>query len=426
MIIYFKVANYKSIKDPITLDFSATSISEHSESNLIRLNKSILVKSILLYGHNASGKSKLLDALVYFKWLINNSATEKQSNEKIDVSPFAFSTSTEKKASFFEICFFLGTVQYRYGFEANREVVKREWLIEVRTTTEYPLFLRINQELDIDIKRFENADGLEKRMRKNALFLSVASQWNVPKAEKINEWFANIITVHGLDDKYYRDFTLDLLKNKQYSKLVTAFIKKADLGINDIDVLDVPIKVDDIVQRAPEELREFFKKQFVETSQKAVFALHNKYNAKKDIVDSVPLLLDHEESEGTRKYFNLIGVLIISLLENRVVIIDEFDARLHTLLTKAILKLFNSSIIDSQAQLIAASHDTALLDREILRRDQIYFIEKDKFGASSAVSLVEYKSRKETPYDKNYLEGKYGATPFIDDLEKLFNDGKKK
>ena len=139
---------------------------------------------------------------------------------------------------------------------------------------------------------------------------------------------------------------------------------------------------------------------------------------------SVPLLLNKSESEGTKKYFNIIGLLITALLENRVVVIDEFDARLHTLLTKAILKLFNSSVIKSTAQLIVASHDTALLDREILRRDQIYFIEKNVYGASSAVSLVEYKPRKDSPYDKNYLEGKYGAIPFIEDLEKLIVNGK--
>jgi len=133
----------------------------------------------------------------------------------------------------------------------------------------------------------------------------------------------------------------------------------------------------------------------------------------------VPLLPDKSESEGTKKYFNIIGLLVTALLESRVVIIEEFDARLHTLLTKAILKLFNSTILKSNAQLIVASHDTALLDSEIHRRDQIYFIEKNIYEASSAVSLVEYKPRKDSPYNKNYLEGKYGAIPFIQDIEKL-------
>lgn len=103
-------------------------------------------------------------------------------------------------------------------------------------------------------------------------------------------------------------------------------------------------------------------------------------------------------------------------------VIDEFDARLHTLLTKSILKLFHSSQTKSKAQLLVASHDTALLDRNLLRRDQIYFVEKDKYGATETTALVEYKPRKESPYDRNYLDGKYGAIPFIDALESLMVD----
>lgn len=424
MIIYFKVANYKSIKEAVTLNFNAASISEHTDSNVIYHEKQSLLKSIVLYGHNASGKSKLLDALVYFKWFINNSATEKQSSEKIDVEPFELNEANTKRPCYFEMSFIIGKLKYRYGFEANEEFIHKEWLLESKATKEYPVFLRINQKIEIDYKRFGNSEDLEKRTRKNALFLSVASQWNVSKAQKIDEWIGSIFTVHGIEDKEYREFTIELLKDKKYSKLINSFIKKADLGINGIDVVDIPIKVDDIIKRVPDELKSFFKKDFKERSAKAVFAIHNKYNDDNEIVGKVPLLLDKSESEGTKKYFNIIGLLVTALLESRVVVIDEFDARLHTLLTKAILKLFNSSIIKSNAQLIVVSHDTALLDREILRRDQIYFIEKNIYGASSAVSLVEYKPRKDSPYDKNYLEGKYGAIPFIEDLEKLIVNGK--
>lgn len=424
MIIYFKVANYKSIKEAVTLNFNATSISEHTDSNVISHEKLSLIKSILLYGHNASGKSKLLDALVYFKWFINNSATEKQSSEQIDVEPFELNEANAKRPSFFEMSFVIGKLKYRYGFEADKESISKEWLLESKATKEYPVFLRINQKIEVDYKRFGNSEDLEKRTRKNALFLSVASQWNVSKAQKIDEWIESIFTVHGMEDNEYRKFTIDLLKDKKYAKLINSFIKKADLGINSIDVVDIPIKVEDIIKRVPDELKDFFKKGFKERSEKTVFAIHNKYNDNNEVVGNVPLLLDKSESEGTKKYFNIIGLLITALLENRVVVIDEFDARLHTLLTKAILKLFNSSIIKSNAQLIVASHDTALLDREILRRDQIYFIEKNIYGASSAVSLVEYKPRKDSPYDKNYLEGKYGAIPFIEDLEKLIVNGK--
>lgn len=422
MIVYFKVGNYKSINEEVTLNFNTSSISEHLESNVIENDKRPLLKSILLYGHNASGKSKILEALVFFKWFINNSAIEKQSTEEIDVEPFKFSESSSKKPSFFEICFILGKQKFRYGFETDMNNIHKEWLLESKINKEYPVFLRIGQEIKVDLKRFENAENLEKRTRKNALFLSVASQWNVQKAQKINNWIESIFTVHGLADENYRSFTIDLLKNKKYTTIINNFIQKADLGINSIDIFEVPIQIEEIIKKIPEELKGIYRDKFADRSETAVYTNHNKYNDKNEIIGNVPLLLDKSESEGTRKYFNLIGLLITALLEGRLVVIDEFDARLHTLLSKAIIRLFNSSKIKSKAQLLVASHDTALLDRDLLRRDQIYFIEKNNYGATKAVSLVEYKPRKDTPFDKNYLEGKYGGIPFVDDLESLISN----
>lgn len=425
MIVYFKVGNYKSINEPITLNFNASSISEHSESNLIENENTILLKSMLLYGHNASGKSKILDAIDYFKWFINNSATEKQSAEGIDVEPFRLLESSAKKPSFFEMCFIIGKTRFRYGFEADNKKVYKEWLLETKIKKESPVFLRINQDINVDYKRFENSDNLEKRTRKNALFLSVASQWNVKKAELIDQWFDSIFNIHGMDDRDYRDITIGLLNNEKYSNMIRKFIQKADLGINKIDIIDVPFTFDEIKDSIPEDMRDRIRANFEKKKPTALISGHNKYNDNNEVIGIEHFVFDKSESEGTMKYFNLIGLLITAILENRVVIIDEFDARLHSLLSKAIIKLFNSSKIKTKAQLLIATHDTALIDRDLLRRDQIYFIEKDFRGASKATSLVEFKPRKESPYDKNYLDGKYGGIPFINDLESLFSDGEK-
>jgi uncharacterized protein len=417
MLIYFKVGNYKSIKDPIVLNFNAAAISEHADSNVTEDKSLPLLKSLLLYGPNASGKSKILDAFAFLKWLINNSATDKQGNEQIDVESFELSEETENMPCFFEVSFLLDEYKYRYGFEVNKEKIHKEWLLEAKVTKEYPVFLRIGEKFEIDSKRFNNAEGLEKRTRKNALFLSVASQWNVKKAEKINEWFSRIFTIHGMSDDLYQNVTLDLLKDKAHADEVKAFIQKADLGIQAIELTKVPL------YRASPDLPRELRNTVITDEWPAVFTFHQKFNKEGEVIGNVRFLLDDQESEGTRKYFNLIGVFIKAIAEDRIVIIDEFDARLHTLLTKSILKLFNSSKTKSKAQLLAASHDTALLDRDLLRRDQIYFVEKNKYGASEVTSLVEYKPRKESPYDKNYLDGKYGAIPFIDGLESLMAHG---
>jgi AAA15 family ATPase/GTPase len=417
MLIYFKIGNYKSIKEPILLNFNAAALSEHIDSNVVEDAGIPLLKSILLYGPNASGKSKILDAFVYFKWLVNNSATEKQGNEQIDVESFALNEATENMPCFFEVSFVLGEQKYRYGFEVDKERIHKEWLLESKVTKEYPVFLRIGEEFEIESKRFPNADGLEKRTRKNALFLSVASQWNVKKAEQINEWFSRIFTIHGMSDELYKNVTIDLLKDKIYADVVKGFIRQADLGIQAIELTKLA------VYRASENLPREYRNTLISDEWPAVSTFHQKFNEKGEVIGSTQFLLEDQESEGTKKYFNLIGVFIKAIAEDRIVVIDEFDARLHTLLTKSILKLFNSSKSKSKAQLLAASHDTALLDRDLLRRDQIYFVEKNNYGASEVTSLVEYKPRKESPYDKNYLEGKYGAIPFIDSLESLVGHG---
>jgi AAA15 family ATPase/GTPase len=414
MIIYFKVGNFKSINEPVIINFNASSINEHHESNIVEYNNTKLLKTIMMYGHNASGKSKILDALIYFKSFISNSATEREVGDGIKVEPFKLLDENAKKPSSFEIGFFIDKTKYRYGFEADAKKVHKEWLIEVKVTKDTPLFLRIDQEIQIDYRKFPNSELLDKKTRENALFLSVATQWNVKKALLIDNWINSIFVVHGINDREHREITLDLLKNKKYSKIIKKFIQKADLGINDVQAIDFPLKFDDFKDKVPDELREAFKIRLEKKTPQVILTKHNVFNKHNEIIGEETFLLDSDESEGTKKYFNIIGLIVLAILENRLVIIDEFDARLHTLLSKAIIKLFNSNKIHSKAQLLIASHDTALIDRDLLRRDQIYFIEKSNNGSTKAVSLVEYKPRKESPYDKNYLDGKYGGIPFID------------
>jgi AAA15 family ATPase/GTPase len=220
-----------------------------------------------------------------------------------------------------------------------------------------------------------------------------------------------------MSDELYKNVTLELLKDKKLAEEVKGFIQKADLGIQAIELTKVSL------YRGSADMPRELRNTLITDDWPAVMTWHQKFNEKGEVIGNVGFLLDEQESEGTKKYFNLIGIFIKAIAEDRIVVIDEFDARLHTLLTKAIIKLFNSSKTKSRAQLLAASHDTALLDRELLRRDQIYFVEKNNYGASEVTSLVEYKPRKESPYDKNYLEGKFGAIPFIDSLDSFVKHG---
>jgi len=315
MLIYFKVGNYKSIKEPVTINFNASSITEHGGSNIAQEKHASLLKSILLYGHNASGKSKILDAFAFFSWFVRNSAKENQSSERIDVNYFELSDLTEKKPSFFEIAFLVGNKKYRYGFEADEQIIHKEWLLETSIKKENPLFLRINNDFEIDLKRFQNADGLKKRTRKNALFLSVASQWNVKKAEEIDEWFGNLSFIHGLKENTYRIRTLAALKDEKTSKLIQAFMKAADLGINSVDALSM--EVEKLLEQATDEdIKSEIKQRFVEKKEtQFVVSLHSKYSNNNEKKTEVPFDFDMMESDGTIKYFNIAGAIVDSILK---------------------------------------------------------------------------------------------------------------
>ena len=283
MLIYFKVGNYKSIAKPVVLNFNPSAISEFQESNVINEGKIPLLKTMLLYGHNASGKSKILDAFVYMIWFINSSATNTQSNEPIDVEPFELNESLSRQPSYFEISFIIGKMKYRYGFEADKKSILKEWLMEskaIKDAKEYSVFLRIKQDFQIDLKRFENAEQLEKKARNNALFLSVASQWNVPKAAMIDKWLQRIFTFHGMEDARYRNYTIDFMKDSKSVELISKFMKRADLGISGLEVIEVPVKVEDIIKRAPDKLKNFISEEFKDRVQKTVLTTHEQYNDK--------------------------------------------------------------------------------------------------------------------------------------------------
>lgn len=424
MLVYFTVGNYKSIKDKQTINLLGSSLSEHRNSNLIENDFGAMLKTSLLYGHNASGKSKLLNALVFYRWMVINSATELQSSDQISVESFLLNSDTEDKDSFFESSFIIGKRKFRYGFECSEKRVNKEWLLETTKLKEYPVFLRLGDEFEIDKKRFPNSEGLEKRTRNNALFLSVCAQWNVKKADEIIKWFATIYTVHGLMTENYRDTTLELIQDAKTTYLVDRIISKVDLGVEGVGVYDIELPKEQ-TSNVPEDVKEALeiRKPEKKDTTAAVITFHKKFQDKKEI-GSVPLLLDVHGSDGTKKFFNVLGLIVKALFEDRLIIIDELDARFHALLTKTILKLFNSSKIRTSAQIIAACHDVTQIDKRILRRDQILMVDKDKYGATVVKPLSVYKPRKQEAIDKNYLTGRYGGIPMISDIEDLFSNGK--
>lgn len=411
MLMYFKVGNYKSIKEPVTISFVATSVTEHQESNVMEKGKLKLLKSVLLYGPNASGKSKILDAFTTYRQLILRS-TATHSTTLLPVVPFRYSLGTPEQPSSFEAEFIINNKRYRYGFEADRVKVSSEWLLEVKATTEAYIFLRMGQEFKVNYKKFANAEDLEQRCNPNALFLSVGDQWNVDLAKDIYRWFDGMYNISSLSDIQQQSRTNELIENPEYKQIINEMMRHADLGINSIYV----------VRTKADRNEDYYT--YLATEPETVYAIHNVYDEEGNIAGTTAMQMEYNESEGTKKFYNILGSLLYAVKNGYFVVIDEIDARFHTLLTKAIIRLFNSAEVKTGAQLFAVSHDTAVMDNELLRRDQIYLVEKNNFSATQAVNLIEYKSaRKETPISKNYLEGRYGGIPFIENLENFLNNG---
>ena len=264
--------------------------------------------------------------------------------------------------------------QYRYGFEADNSSVHSEWLYQKankKRAKEVELFYREKDSFDIHTKFAVGKELAGKRMvRANALLLSVAAQWNTATIQ------------------------LDDIRMKQR---IVEFSRYADLGIENIEKID-----------------------------NTIVSTHTQYDDEGNEVKAVTFPFRKNESEGTIKYFSLAYPIIDALDNGKRLIIDEFDSKMHPLLTCRIITLFNSKETNPKnAQLIFTTHDTNLLSANIFRRDQIWFTQKDRYGATELYSLAEYKVRNDASFEKDYLSGKYGAIPIVGDLTRLFNTQEK-
>lgn len=425
MLIEFSVRNFKSFRDDTTFSMVAANLTSRDktldEENVACLPDGLrLLKSAAIYGANASGKSNLSAAMQFMRQFVVNSSKETQADEATGVEPFLLDERTAQAPSSFEMVFLLDGKRYRYGFEVTRERVTAEWLFYVPSTREARLFSR-----DMDIiepgERFKEGKGLEPRTRKNALFLSVAAQFNGPIAQRVLSWFRNFNLITGLDDSACRMFTLHCFQNERYTSEIIQFVKKLDLGIDGISIEATEVDEDQLPAAMPEPLRRFILEN-AETAH-TVRTSHMKVGADGQVSGTTTFDLHSHESEGTKKLFALAGPLIDTLHKGNPLFIDEFDARLHPLVTRALIELFNSRETNpNNAQLVFTTHDTNLLSNKLFRRDQVWFAEKDKTGGTHLYSLAEYRVRNDASFESDYIRGKYGAIPFLGDFRRLIGD----
>jgi uncharacterized protein len=413
MLIEFSIGNYLSVKNKVTLSMVSSRITEMAH-NIIKTDdrQLSLLKTAVIYGANASGKSNILKAFGFMKTFVLSSAKETEAKGNIPVIGHLFSTETEGKPSYFEVIFMLNNIRYRYGFEVDTESVRKEWLFSSPKGKERTLFMREEDNIKPGI-HFKEGKGIESRTRNNALFLSVVAQFNGELSLNIVKWFLNCNTILKMPGNIIHPLTLDKFINKQLKEKIMTFIKVADLGIEDITTEKVQITADSLPDDMPSQMRE----QILSGETIQFLSYHKQYNERKEFTKLVPIQFAYE-SDGTQKYFSISAPIIDTLTNGMILLFDEMDRRLHPLLIHAILKLFNSEN-NPTSQLIFVTHDTNLLSKKLFRRDQIWFTEKDKYGATDLYSLVEYKVRKDASYEKDYIVGKYGAVPFLGDFVPL-------
>lgn len=420
MLVEFSVGNFLSFKTKTILSLAATSIKEHVDTNIFSAERLDLLKGAVIYGANTSGKSNFIRAMSTMRRLVLQSF-EQSSIDELDIIPFLLNTDTEKSPSFFETVFIIDNIRYRYGFEVDDKQIHAEWLFEAPKNAEKPLFIRESDGIEV-MKGFPEGKDLEERTRENALFLAVADQFNGKIAKKIMQWFNNFITISGLSHERYKAVTFDMLENEQTNSKLLNFYKKLDLGFDDITIGKKPFDPKELPKDMPENLVKQLVTDFEGAFKIDIKTIHKKYDSKGKYVGNVEFDMRSQESSGTNKLFNISGPVFDVLNDGGVLVVDELEASLHSLLTLAITKLFNSKEFNrNNAQLIFATHDTNLLYYGNYRRDQIYFIEKDKYGSSGIYSLVEYKEegktvRKDRSFEKDYMEGRYGGIPFIGNL----------
>ena len=428
----FSFGNFRSFKDIQTLNLASAKIKSKyesiDESNIITDSKykdASFLKSKAVYGANACGKSNIVKAFVTFIRIIQQSVKDEEILNLVE--PFRLSTETENEPSFFQLIFWVGDVRYRYGFELDDTKIFAEWLYAKPGERELAYFIRENQKIiEIDKTNFSEGNKLvslfddsstdNEIFRNNSLFLSSISSLGFGKLSKqLTDNIASIFVINGLGHSGLFSYAGNSLSDEKRKKYIINFLKYGDTGIEDIDTFDVPSEGSSKESKTENTNSEKDKKT------KLVVSTRKKYDENLEFLEDEPFPFRMMESEGTLKLFELSPFVFEALKENRPLIIDEFDARFHPLLTKKIIELFNSKN-NLSSQLIFTTHDTNLLSADLLRRDQIEFVEKDKYGASHLYSLVKFKGIRNTAsFEKDYINGKYGAIPFLGDFEKLLN-----
>lgn len=449
MLLQFSVSNYLSFADENEIVLSmvpakSKTMRDHIMSDALGKKISVLPLAVI-YGANASGKTNLVNAIDFARNIVLRGVPMDQST---GVKPFLLNTETEHAPSRFEFVFKHLGVVYTYGFVLSSSHIHEEWLFAHYTNQESKVFERLTVEnrtkLEAGARLISDAGGAQyldfvaKGTRPNQLFLTEANEKNISLLKPVMSWFRDHLAIIRPDSEYF-SLASRVMKDKDFITYLSEFLRVADTGIGDIrcnkEVFDpekhlhgIPKK---IIDRMLEEMKSRKAGEIVVQSSASTITISLDKNGEPACLR---LKMEHrkqggesvyfdtkDESDGTRRLMNLAPLLLDVWERNRVFIIDELDRSLHTLLSRLFIQSVLAGVAKkkAQGQFIMTTHDTNLLDRSLLRSDEIWFMEKDPAGASHLTSLAEYKLSEGLNIEKGYLNGRFGAIPFVGDLQRL-------
>ena len=412
MLVEFRIKNFRSFRDEATLSLVASRDRNNEETNVKATgNKSVprILRAVAIYGANASGKSNLVRAMQLLRGIINDSATL-QAGQTLNVQPFRLDPITSVKPVEYEITFLLDNVRYQFGFTLTEHKILSEWLIVYKTIQPATWYER---KFDERIQRYDYKFSAQllgakavwsEATRENALFLSTAVQLNSEQLRPVFNFLTRELVVFENGVAPVPDFTIShIAQNKANS--VLEFLSAADIGIADIalktqQAISSGVRIDAATGQV----------ELVPTQQREISVPTFEHKAK-----SGSAVFDfQDESEGTRKLFALAGPIFEILERGQVLIVDELDRSLHALLVRQLIGMFQNPVLNQKgAQLVFTTHDTSLLAGELLRRDQIWFAEKDEDQASRLIPLSDFSPRKGEALERGYLSGRYGGVPIL-------------
>jgi len=418
MLVRFSVENFKSIREEQTLSMVASNYEKEHSENVIELDipgmKGVnLLKSAVIYGANASGKSNVLEAMAFASWFVVGSATRLNLGDDTTVVPFLLDNQSRNEPSTFEMTMVINGTRYDYGFSVTREKVHHEWLTTHPKSRPRRIFERtlVNDHYEYSYStKVKRKKEIEKNTRENGLFLSVGAQQNDSDLKPVYMWFlGHLIGISGAPEWLTPRNIHE--RREEYSSLISEHLKNADLGIVGLEVIEIDRDEIAFPDEMPTEVKDYIKRQM---SSKKV--LETYFQHRNSDTNEIVRFDQRQESDGTNRYYHLLGPWLQILRDGWCGFIDEIDSSLHPQLVRQLVSMFHDMKWNkNNAQVILTTHDTTLLSADIFRRDQVWFTEKKYEGNTILYSLSEFKTRTGEALQKGYLAGRYGAIPMIVD-----------